>query len=297
MSDDRVEDEAWTVGRLLRWTTDYLLKHHCNSPRLEAEILLAHALDWPRVQLYMNINDVVGELGRSAFRELVKKRAAGEPVAYLVGHKEFYSLDFEVNRHVLIPRPDTETLVMTFLELASAVDAPFCVDIGTGSGCVAVSCAKHHPTARFVAIDLSPEAAEVARRNVARHKLTDRVEVRCGDLLEPLRPDEKPMFIVSNPPYIPTADCERLEHEVRAYEPHSALDGGPDGLDIVRRLVNQASEVLLPGGFLLIEIGYDQADSANQAFSALPGWQFDGIKKDLAGHPRVMVLKQKKSGT
>ncbi|MFM1801644.1 MAG: Release factor glutamine methyltransferase, partial [Planctomycetota bacterium] len=151
MSHVGAEDEAWTIGRLLRWTTEYLGRHGAESPRLEAEILLAHALDWPRVRLYMHINEDVGELGRATFRELIKKRAAGEPVAYLVGHKEFYSLDFEVNRHVLIPRPDTETLVMTFLELAKAIENPLCIDVGTGSGCIPIACCKHHASARFVA--------------------------------------------------------------------------------------------------------------------------------------------------
>lgn len=292
MTDSRAEDEAWTVGRLLRWTTDYLSRHKSDSPRLDAEILLAKALDWPRVQLYMNINEEVGTKGRGLFRELVKQRAAGEPVAYLVGHKEFYSLDFEVNRHVLIPRPDTETLVMTFLELAKSIDSPLCVDVGTGSGCIPVASCKHHPSARFIAIDLSPEAAKVAKRNVERHKLADRIEVRCGNLLEPLEDHEKPLFILSNPPYIPSSDVRQLEPEVRDFEPVSALDGGPDGLDLVRQLVDQAARVLQPSGYLLVEIGFDQADLVAREFSGLTGWLFEGVKKDLAGNPRVMSLKR-----
>jgi len=284
------EEEVWTIGRLLGWTTDFLKRHGCESPRLEAELLLAHALGWPRVKLYMNINEEVGSLGRSQFRDLVKKRAGGSPVAYLVGHKEFYSLDFEVSPDVLIPRPDTETLVMTFLELAKEVQEPLCVDVGTGSGCIAIACTKHHPTARFIAIDQSDQALAVAARNVQKHNFTDRIETRQGSLLGPLEPGERPRFVVSNPPYIPTADIATLDKTVRDYEPASALDGGPDGLDLVRPLVEQAIGVLESGGYLLIEVGQGQAEPLQAEFKAHPAWQAPTIRKDLAGIPRVVVF-------
>ncbi|MFM7319578.1 MAG: peptide chain release factor N(5)-glutamine methyltransferase [bacterium] len=292
MSEPRAEDEAWTIGRLIRWTTDFLAARQVDSPRLEAEILLAHALGWPRMKLYMHINEEVGSLGRSSFRELVKKRAAGMPVAYVVGHKEFYSLDFQVNQQVLIPRSDTETLVMAFLELAKSSENPLCVDVGTGSGCITVTCLKHHATARFIAIDQSAVALEIARINAEKHQMTSRVEFRHGDLIGPLQAHENPLFILSNPPYIPSADILVLEPQVRDFEPHSALDGGTDGLSIIRRLVDQASEKLAPGGYLLIEIGFDQARAVSAEFASHPALDFKGVRKDLAGHARVLVMQK-----
>lgn len=290
MSENSPEVESWTIGRLIAWTTDFLRRNGSESPRLEAEILLAHALGWPRVKLYMNINEEVGTSGRTEFRNLVRKRSEGVPVAYLVGHKEFYSLDFEVNPAVLIPRSDTETLVMTFLELAKPLADPLCIDVGTGSGCVPVACAKHHETARFVAIDISEPAAEVARRNVAKHGLTERIEVRVGSLLDPLKPEESPDFILSNPPYIPSSEIPKLERNVRDYEPHTALDGGPDGLEIVRQLVDQAAAKLKSGGRILIEIGFDQGVTVRSLYSDDPNWTSVDLRKDLAGIPRVVVL-------
>jgi len=290
MSGSPAEAESWTIGRLIAWTTDFLRRSGSESPRLEAEILLAHALGWPRVKLYMNINEEVGAAGRTEFRNLVRKRSEGVPVAYLVGHKEFYSLDFEVSPAVLIPRPDTETLVMTFLELAKPVADPLCVDVGTGSGCVPVACAMHHPTARFVAIDISVPAAELASRNFAKHALAERIEVRVGNLLEPLKPEESPDFILSNPPYIPSTEIPKLERNVRDYEPHSALDGGPDGLDIVRSLVDQAAAKLKSGGKLLIEIGFDQGESVRALYLEDPNWKSVELRKDLGGIPRVIVM-------
>ena len=292
MSGSSPEAESWTIGRLIAWTTDFLRRNGSESPRLEAEILLAHALGWPRVKLYMNINEEVGASGRTEFRNLVRKRSEGVPVAYLVGHKEFYSLDFEVSPAVLIPRPDTETLVMTFLEMAKPLTDPLCVDVGTGSGCVPVACTMHHPTARFVAIDISEPAAEVARRNVAKHGLAERVEVRVGNLLEPLKPGESPDFILSNPPYIPSSDIPKLERNVRDYEPHSALDGGPDGLEIVRKLVDQAAMKLKSGGKLLIEIGFDQGESVRSMYSSDANWKSVELRNDLGGIPRVVVLSR-----
>ncbi len=292
MSGSPTEAESWTIGRLIAWTTDFLRRSGSESPRLEAEILLAHALRWPRVKLYMNINEEVGASGRTAFRNLVRGRSEGVPVAYLVGHKEFYSLDFEVSPAVLIPRSDTETLVMAFLELAKPVADPLCVDVGTGSGCVPVACAAHHPTARFVAIDISEPAAEVARRNVAKHALAERIEVRVGNLLEPLKPEESPDIILSNPPYVPSTEIPKLERNVRDYEPHSALDGGPDGLDIVRSLVDQAAAKLKSGGKLLIEIGFDQGESVRSMYLEDSNWKSVELRKDLGGIPRVIVMSR-----
>jgi release factor glutamine methyltransferase len=293
MTPDQAEEEVWTVGRLLRWTTDFLTRHGSDSPRLESEILLAKALDWQRVKLYMNINEEVGGLGRATFRELVKKRSAGEPVAYLVGHKEFYSLDFEVGPDVLIPRPDTEILVMTFLELAKDLESPLCVDVGTGSGCIAVACVRHHATARFIAIDKSTKALGVASRNIHKHGFQDRIEIRNGSLLEPLKADERPNFIISNPPYIPTSDIAGLDATVQKYEPVSALDGGPDGLLLVRELLRQSAVRIAPQGTVIMEIGHDQAAKLESEYSESAEWAFQGVRKDLGGISRVVIFQKK----
>ncbi len=292
MSEESQDADVWTIGRLIAWTTDFLRRQGSESPRLEAEILLAHALGWPRVKLYMNINEEVGASGRAEFRKLVRKRSDGVPVAYLVGHKEFYSLDFEVDESVLIPRPDTETLVMTFLELAKPLDSPLCVDVGCGSGCISVACCKHHLTARFVAIDLSEKAALVAYRNVAKHGLQERIDVRTGNLLEPLKPDETPDFILSNPPYIPSSEIPKLDRDVRDFEPVTALDGGPDGLCVVRELVDSSAEKLATGGHLLIEIGHDQGETVRSLYEGDPRWQSVSLRKDFGGVPRVVVLQK-----
>ena len=293
MTPDQAEEEVWTVGRLLRWTTDFLTRHGSDSPRLESEILLAKALDWQRVKLYMNINEEVGGLGRATFRELVKKRSAGEPVAYLVGHKEFYSLDYEVGPDVLIPRPDTEILVMTFLELAKDLESPLCVDVGTGSGCIAVACVRHHATARFIAIDKSTKALGVAGRNIQKHGFQERIEIRNGSLLEPLKADERPNFIISNPPYIPTSDIAGLDATVQKYEPVSALDGGPDGLLLVRELLRQSAVRIAPQGTVLMEIGHDQAAKLELEYSESAEWAFQGVRKDLGGIARVVIFQRK----
>jgi len=280
--------DDWTIGRLLSWTTDYLKRHGAESPRLDAEVMLAHVLGYERVQLYTHYEDVVGEGPRKRYRELVKRRAEGAPVAYLVERKEFYSLRFDVTPAVLIPRPETEYVVLGFLEAAKGLEAPTAVDVGTGSGCLAVSCTKHHPSARFVAIDVSPEALDVARRNAERHGVADRIEFLEGDLLAPVA--GRPAFdlIVSNPPYIPTGDIEGLEPGVRDFEPRLALDGGADGLDCYRRLVEQAIPLLKPGGRLILEIGEAQDEDVRGLLARHPEYRILPTVRDLQNYPRVV---------
>ncbi|MDG3006216.1 peptide chain release factor N(5)-glutamine methyltransferase [Paludisphaera mucosa] len=281
-------EAPWTIGRLLAWTADYLKKRGAESPRLDAEVMLAHVLSYERVQLYTHFEDVVDEAARARFRDLVRRRAEGAPVAYLVGRKEFFSLRFDVAPAVLIPRPETEYVVLGFLEFAKEIEAPVAADVGTGSGCVAVACARRHAGARFTAIDLSPEALEVARKNAARHEVTDRVEFLQGDLLGPAA--GRPPFdaIVSNPPYIPTGDIAGLDPGVRDYEPRLALDGGPDGLALVTRLVEQAIPLLKPGGRLILEIGSDQEEAVRRLFAERAEYQLLPTVRDLQGHPRVI---------
>ncbi|APW63119.1 peptide chain release factor N(5)-glutamine methyltransferase [Paludisphaera borealis] len=281
-------EDSWSVGRLLTWTTDYLRRRGSESPRLDAEVMLASVLEWERVQLYTHFEDVVGERARDRYRELVKRRAEGAPVAYLVGRKEFYSLRFDVAPGVLIPRPETEFVVVEFLEVAKARESVRAVDVGTGSGCLAVACAYHHPAAEFVAVDLSRDALDQARKNAARHDLTGRIEFLEGDLLAPVA--GRPAFdvIVSNPPYIPSREIEALEAGVRDHEPLLALDGGPDGLAVVTRLIADAVPLLKSGGHLILEIGSPQEADVRDRIAAHPEYTLLPTVRDLRGHPRVI---------
>jgi release factor glutamine methyltransferase len=281
-------EDSWTVGRLLTWTTDYIRRRGSESPRLDAEVMLASVLEWERVQLYTHFEDVVGERARDRYRELVRRRAEGAPVAYLVGRKEFYSLRFDVAPGVLIPRPESEFVVVEFLEVAKARGSVRAVDVGTGSGCLAVACAHHHAAAEFIAVDLSPDALDQARKNAARHDLTARIEFLEGDLLAPVA--GRPAFdvIVSNPPYIATREIESLEAGVKDHEPRLALDGGPDGLAVVTRLIADALPLLKPGAHLILEIGSAQEVAVRERIAAHPEYTLLPTVRDLHGHPRVI---------
>lgn len=282
--------ETWTVRRLLEWTEDYLRKKQVESPRLEAQILLAHALGCAKIDLYVRHEEEPPEDRRTAFRDMIRKRAEGMPVAYLVGHREFYSLSFDVTPAVLIPRPETETLVLEALRLLKPMDAPRVLDLGTGSGCIAVSLAKQHKTARVTAADVSAAALAVAAGNAAKHGVADRVTFLEGDLFAPVAGQTFDV-IVSNPPYIAHGEFPTLDPGVRDFEPRSALDGGPDGLDVYRRLAAAAADFLAPGGTLLVEIGPTQAPAVRELFAARldPGPTF----KDAAGRPRVVTAKRR----
>ncbi|MGE5754370.1 MAG: peptide chain release factor N(5)-glutamine methyltransferase [Planctomycetaceae bacterium] len=281
-------DDRWTVGRLLTWTTDYLKRRGSEFPRLDAEVLLAHVLDWERVQLYTHYEEEVGERARAAFRDLVRRRAEGSPVAYLVGRKEFYSLPLSVSPAVLIPRPDTEFVVVEFLAVMKGVPSPRAVDVGTGSGCLALACAHQHTSAHFVALDLSPEALAVAESNARALGLADRVAFRQGNRLEPVAGDDPFDAIVSNPPYIPTAVIPTLEPGVRDYEPHLALDGGADGLQVAAPLIAESIPLLKPGGHLILEIGSGQEGPIRSLIAAHPVFKLAPTVRDHANQPRVV---------
>jgi release factor glutamine methyltransferase len=274
-----VAGEPWTVGRLLTWTTGHLKRRGSESPRLDAEVLLAQVLGWDRVKLYTHYDTEVGEEPRSAYRDLVRRRALGTPVAYLVGRKEFYSLTLAVTPAVLIPRPDSEFVVVEFLAVMQPVADPLAVDVGTGSGCLALACAQHHKTARFLAIDSSSAALDVARKNADALGLAGRVSFFQGDLLDPVAALGPFDAIVSNPPYIPTAVIPTLEPGVRDHEPQEALDGGSDGLRVVARLIDQAASLLKPGGHLIVEIGTAQEEPVRALVAAQQALK-------LTHHPR-----------
>ncbi len=288
MADTKQED-IWTVGRILTWTTDYLKKQGAGNPRLDAEVLLAHALQKSRIQLYTMYETPLSEGQRATMRGLVKRRAAHEPVAYLVGHKEFFSLDFEVNQAVLVPRPETEILVMHAIEIAreSYHDKPLSViDLCTGSGCIAISVANTLPRATLVATDISTEALEVAVRNAKKHQVLERIDFRQGDLFGALAVHETCDLLISNPPYILTKDLEGLEPDVREHEPIQALDGGSDGLAIISTILRQAPKHINPGGFLLMEMTPELREPIDQLLKTSGAYGKTEWIKDYSGQIR-----------
>lgn len=254
-------------------------------PLLEAEMLLAYVLNTSRVALLAHPERVLTTDQLTDYQTLIRHRASGYPLPYLTGHAEFYGLEFEVTPEVLIPRPETETLV----DLALARRPATIVDVGTGSGCIAVALAVHLPRTTVCAIDLSPVALVVAERNAERHGVADRVQLMVGDVLNP-RPSPAEL-IVSNPPYVSAGDCALLPISIRDHEPRLALDGGPDGLAIIRRLLVQAPGVLEPGGAMLIEIGADQGDAAGRMARTYFPQATVRVHPDLAGRDRVLEVQ------
>jgi release factor glutamine methyltransferase len=294
MSQATAAGPPWTVGRLLEWTTTFLAQKGSESPRLDAEVLLAHALGCKRIDLYTRHDEVAPEGGRQQFRDLVRRRVEGCPVAYLVGRKEFFSLELEVGPAVLIPRPDTECVVDECLRLARGAAEPAVLDVGTGSGNLAVAVARQHKGAKLTATDLSPEALAVAGRNAAKHGLAERIRFLQGDVYAPLGPDEQFDFILSNPPYIRHADIASLPAGVRDYEPHLALDGGADGFAVFDRLVAGAPSHLKSGGWLIVEIGTAQEGPGRERIARVEGFELAKTVHDGSGHPRVLRARWKK---
>jgi release factor glutamine methyltransferase len=280
--------DEWTVRRIIDWTTAHLKKHGSDTPRLETEILLAHARGCRRIELYTRFDEVLSEKERSTMRDLVRRRAQSEPVAYLVGHREFFGLDFRVTPAVLIPRPDTETLVVELLDVAKPLAAPRILDIGTGSGCIAIAAAVNLPNAQITATDASDAALAVARENAASHKITERIRFLSGDLFRVLEPNERFDIVASNPPYIADHEKETLQNDVRKYEPHEALFSGPTGLETLFRIVDQAPDFLNVGGTLMLEISPEQASAVVGRMEASAKYRDIRVVKDVPGLARVV---------
>lgn len=281
-------DAPWTVGRVIEWTTQHLKKHGSETPRLDTEILLAHARGCPRIQLYVQYNDVVTEPQRATMRDLVRRRAQSEPVAYLVGHREFFGLDFRVTADVLVPRPETETLVLELVTLAKSLAQPAILDIGAGSGAIAVAAAVQLPAARVTATDLSPAALQVASDNAERHGVAARVRFLQGDLFAPLAADELFDIIASNPPYVADDEMEMLPPDVRLHEPRSALAAGPRGLSVISRLIAEAPQHLSSGGCLLLEIAPEQSAEVRTLLESHSAYADVQFLKDPSGDLRVV---------
>lgn len=290
------QPEEWTVGRLLQWTTEHLKKRGAETPRLEAELLLAEALGCQRIELYTSFAEVPAEDRRTVFRDLVRRRGEGTPVAYLLGRREFYSLSFRVTPDVLIPRPETELLVVALLDLAkqrAPGQATAVCDVGTGSGVIAVCAAKYLAGARVTAVDVSPAALDVARSNAAEHGVADRIEFLQGDLLAPVPPEARFDLIVSNPPYVAAGELEGLAPEVKDHEPRVALLAGERGTEVIERLVPQAAEHLSPGGHLLVEISPMVHDRVAALIASDDRYEPGPTIKDSARLPRVVQATRK----
>ncbi|MDZ4783883.1 MAG: peptide chain release factor N(5)-glutamine methyltransferase [Planctomycetia bacterium] len=290
-----MSSDTWTVGRLLKWTTDFLKQRGAESPRLDAEVLLASAKGCERIALYTSFEDEADEPLRTRFRELVKRRADGTPVAYLVGKREFYSLPFEVTPDVLIPRPETEHLVIEILDRAKELGAGTALeiaDVGTGSGIIAVCAAKQLPQARLTAIDISPAALEVAKRNAARHKVSERLEFLVSDLFAALPAERKFQIIASNPPYVSESELAALAPDVRDHEPRGALVAGPRGTEVIERLIPQAAARLTPGGWLMMELSPMIESAVRDLIVQQGGFQTPKTIKDLAGLPRIVTARR-----
>ncbi|SHG93429.1 release factor glutamine methyltransferase [Thermosyntropha lipolytica DSM 11003] len=277
---------TWRIKDLLSWTTRFFTEKGLEEPRLEAEVLLASALGKDRVYLYTNYDLPVNQKERELYREWIKRRVKGEPTAYITGSKEFMSLEFKVTPHVLIPRPDTEILVEEALHLANRWQEKVRIcDVGTGSGAIAVSLAYYLKRAHVYATDISEEALKVAEYNAQKHGV--KVVFKAGDLMQPLAGEEKFHIITANLPYISEEEYIKLSPSVRDYEPKSALLAPGDGLDLYRSLLPQAWELLYAGGYLLMEIGFNQGE---KALAMAEKWGKAEIIKDLAGRDRVVKL-------
>jgi len=285
-------ETVWTIGQLLQWTTQFLAGRGAETPRLDAEVLLAHAQGCRRIDLYARFDEPASAEVRDRFRQLVRQRAEGCPVAYLVGRKEFFSLEFEVGPAVLIPRPSTETLVAEAINRLRPLAEPNVLDLGTGSGNIAVTLAKYLPTARIAAVDISGEALAIARRNAERHQVADRITFLEGDLFTPLPEHAAFDAIVSNPPYIADEDLPGLPVGVRQFEPEIAYRAGPGGLAVVERIVRQAHRFLRPGGYLLLEVGAAQEQPVRHLIQTLSPLQLEPTIYDSDRLPRVLAARR-----
>lgn len=289
MAEQEAFGPPWHIKKLLMWTTQFFETKKLESPRFEAELLLGHSLAMPRVMLYAHHDRPVTADELTAYRALVKRRAAREPIAYITGKRGFWTLDLKTDRRALIPRPETELVVERALALLPADQPANVLDIGTGTGAIALAIASERPLATLVATDISADALALAGENAAALNLSERVRLVQSDLMDAIADQARGLdLIATNPPYIGTEeDHDLLMPEVRDWEPAGALFSGPDGLDIIRRLLPQALAALRPGGHLLCEIGFKQGPAVSALFESA-GFTDVKVFKDLQRHDRVV---------
>jgi len=284
--------ETWTILKLLKWTTAYFKSHRIEQARAAAEILLAHTLGVGRIDLYIQYDRPLESRELEIFKGFVQRRMRREPVAYIVGKKEFWSMDLKVTSDVLIPRPDTETLVETAFTIVPPEPGPSplkILDLGTGSGAIVLAIASERPSHSFYAVDRSEKALAVARDNARMRELDKSITFLQGNWFDPVR-DLGRYFdvILSNPPYVSSHEFEVLPPEITQYEPIEALDGGSDGLEAIRLIIKQASDSMVPGGWLLFEIGHDQRAAVEKLIAGSGAYSDWVVIKDYSGHDRVV---------
>jgi len=317
--------QTWTIQKLLNWIKEYLTDKGVDSPRLSAELLLSHVLRMKRIELYTQFDKLVAKEQLDRLHELVKRAGQNEPVAYLIGKTEFYSLQLNITPDCMIPRPETELLVERAIEFLRArpvrnstmgktmqkgrvsngarKGAQFVCDLCTGCGCIAVAIARNFPDVRIIATDISDAALNVAAKNVEKYQLKDRIRLLHGDLFDPivpeldvdkLVPDSDRGFdlIVCNPPYVSTVEYEKLDKNVKDYEPKSALFAGTDGLDIYRKIIEKADQFLKPDAALMLEIGYAQGTAIKELLEQTGTFAEIKIEKDLHNNDRIAIAKK-----
>lgn len=284
-----MSSRTWTIRDVLDWATQDFVARGIESPRLDAELLVAKALGTDRVGLYLDLNRPLIDEERASIRPLVARRREREPVAYILGHRDFYGRRFEVSSDVLIPRPDTETLVEHALECIPEDAGCRVLDVGTGSGAIAVTIAAERPLATLTATDTSEAALRVAATNAERLGVADQIRFERVDLLSGV---EQYDVVISNPPYITLSEMKSLQVEVREYEPAAALEAGEDGLDVIKALLSATEPVTSQGAHLLIEVGAGQAASVVDLAAAKTSWQPHSVYRDLDRIERVVHLRR-----
>jgi release factor glutamine methyltransferase len=288
--------QNWTIQKLLNWITEYLKDRGIDSPRLSAELLLSHVLGLQRIELYTNFDKLVTKEQLDKLHNLVKRAGQYEPIVYLTGKKEFYSLELDITPDCMIPRPETELLVERAIEfLRNRSGLQHVCDLCTGSGCIAVAIAKNFQNAHIFATDISSASLDIAAKNVQKHQLQDRITLLCGDLFDPLIPQldvEKLDLIVCNPPYIKAAEFESLDKNIKAYEPRVALYAGEDGLDVHRRIIEKVDTFLKPDGALILEFGYRQGRDIRELLEKAGVFAEIKIEKDFHDNDRIAIAKK-----
>jgi release factor glutamine methyltransferase len=284
-----------TVLETIQKSTDFLAKRSIESPRLQAELLLAHLLKMPRMKLYLNFDRALTTAETDSFREYIKRRGQREPLQHITGSTSFCGFEIIVNRNALVPRPETELLAeqgWTFLSTFSS--PPAVLDFGTGTGCIAIALVAKCPQAKIIAVDLSPDALTLAKQNAEKNRVADKIEFRQGDGFSALPADARFDLIISNPPYISTAEIATLQPEVRDFDPRPALDGGADGLVFYRMFASQAKSFLRPGGKIMLEFGDGQTPAIKKIFSD-ENWIVEAIKADYSQRERIFIASWKVS--
>jgi release factor glutamine methyltransferase len=291
----KINESPWTILKLIEWTTSYFDSHKIEGARASAEILLANALGLKRIDLYLRYDQPLSQQELATYKTLIKRRIKREPVAYIIGNKEFWSMDLDVTEDVLIPRPDTECLVeqaLAHLPGKNSTAVWKILELGTGSGAIILSLATQHPQHRYFASDRSEKALRIAKSNAKKHHLSDTILFFAGDWFNPIKNNINDFdMILSNPPYIPNRVIAELEPEIALYEPRIALDGGKNGLDSLSLIINQASYFLKPAGFLILEMGYDQKNNVSEIANNCFKYESIRIVKDYGGHDRVAIMK------